>query len=345
MKNLKLMFVFLMATVISLPLLSGCFKKEEKQPVEDNSNITIGFSVHGLDMDRWKREKIMAEEFAQQKGFILFVMDAEKNPEKQVEQCENLILQGVNALVILPEDDMVLAPVIKLAKERNVPIIAYDRLIRNAPIDYYITFDQKKVGELQAKIITEKYPEGNYVHLKGAPTDFNVINYIKGNLEVLDPYIKNGKIKIVASGDCPNWDRTEAYKFMKNVLKKRTDITAVIAQNDSTGRAVIQALFESGLAGKVGVTGQDADLDSIKYILEGKQTMTVYKPIKTMNEVAFQIALDVSKGNKPVTNGFLNNGYADVPTYFIDVIGVTKDNIDSTVIKDGFYTKEEVYNK
>ncbi len=115
----------------------------------------------------------------------------------------------------------------------------------------------------------------------------------------------------------------------------------MLVQNDDMGRAVIQALEEAGLAGKVGVSGQDADLDSIKLILKGKQTMTVYKPLKTMNTVALNFALELANGKKPKTNGFSDNGYMKVPTYFIDVFPVTKETIDSTVIKDGFYTKKK----
>ncbi|NLF83563.1 MAG: sugar ABC transporter substrate-binding protein [Candidatus Gastranaerophilales bacterium] len=345
MKKLKLLFVLLMTMVLTMPLLSGCFKKEDKQAAEDYSNITIGFSIHGLDMARWKREKTMAEEFAKEKGFNLLVMDAQKDPQKQIEQCENLIYQGVKAIIIIPEDDIAAGKVGEIAKANNVPLIAYDRIVRNAHLDYYINFEQKKVGVLQAKILTEKYPEGNYVLIKGSPTDNNTKSFTDGNMEVLEPFINSGEIKIIDSFDTPGWYRNEAYKFMKEVLAKTTDIQAVLVQNDDMGRAVIQALDESGLAGKVGVTGQDADLDSIKYILEDKQTMTVYKPLKTMNQAAFNFALDLAKGKKPETNGITNNGYMDVPTYFIDVVAVTKDNIDSTVIQDGFYTKEEVYGK
>jgi len=348
-KRFKPVLFLLVAAIVVAPLLGGCFKKKEvqetpeTQAMEDNSNITIGFSIHGLEVDRWKREKEMAEKYALKKGFNLLVMDAEKNTKKQIKQCENLIYQGVDVLILIPEDEESGKTIANFAKEHNVPLIAYDRLINDAPVTYYVTFDQKKVGVLQAKVLTDLYPEGRYVHLRGADSDFNTTYFTGGNMEVLDPYIKSGKIKIIASDQCLGWYRNEAYKFMKNVLKETTDITVALAPNDDTARAVIQALDESGLAGKVGVSGQDAELESIKYILEGKQTMTVYKPIKTMNEVALNFALDIAKGQKPETNGFTNNGYIDVPTYFIDVIAVTKDNIDSTVINDGFYTREEVY--
>ena len=345
MRNWKhlvaLLFVVIVATVST-----GCTKlKQEKDNEIKNSDITIGFSIHGLEVERWKREKIMAEEYAKEKGFNLLVADAQKSPEKQYKQCENLIYQGVNALIVIPEKDDVAGKIAKLAKENNVPIIAYDRLIKNGPVDYYITFNNYKVGVYQAKVLTDLVPKGNYVHLKGALSDFNTTFYTGGNMEVLDKFIKSGKIKIIAQENCPGWYRNEAYKFMKNVLRKTKNIDAVIAPNDDTARAMIQALDESGLAGKIPVSGQDAELESIKYILQGKQTMTVYKPIRTMNKAAFDFALDVAKGKKPQTNALMGNGYSDIPTYNIDVIPVTKENIDETLIKDGFYTKEQVYGK
>lgn len=344
MKKSKFCLSILLAILLILPLISGCIVKKEVKKT-DNKNIIIGFSIHGLDMARWKREKVMAEEFAQKEGFNLLVTDAQKDPQKQIEQCKNLIYQGVKALIIIPEDDQAAAKIAQIAKENNVPLIAYDRLVRNAYVPYYVNFDQIKVGVLQAQILTEKYPKGNYVQLKGAPTDFNTTYFTKGNAQVLDKYIKNKQINLIASEYIPGWYKNEAYKVMKNILKKRTDIAAVLVQNDDMGRAVIQALDESGLAGKVGVSGQDADLESIKYILQGKQTMTVYKPLKIMNTVALNFALELAKGNKPKTNGFSDNGYMKVPTYFIDVVPVTKENIDDTVIKDGFYTREEVYGE
>ncbi len=347
MKKRKFLITIFLAFVLVLPLLSGCLskKKETSSSGVSNSDITIGFSIHGLDMSRWKREKAMAEEFAQKKGFNLLVMDAQKDPEKQVKQCENLIYQGVKALVIIPEDDKAAGKIAEIAKENKVPLIAYDRLIRNAHVPYYINFNQVKVGELQAEILTKKYPKGNYIQIKGSPTDNNTSYFTEGNAKVLEKFVKNKQIKIISSEYVPGWYRNEAYKIMKNELKKTKDIQAVLVQNDDMGRAVIQALEEDNLAGKIGVSGQDADLDSIKYILQGKQTMTVYKPLRTMNNIAFNFALDIAKGKKPETNGFSDNGFMKVPTYFIDVVAVTKDNIDSTVIKDGFYTKEEVYGK
>ena len=347
MKKFRIYLPVLLALILIAPFLNGCLfgKKTETPAINDNSNIIIGFSIHGLDMPRWKKEKAMAEEFALEKGFNLLITDAQKDPEKQIEQCKNLIYQGVKALIIIPEDDESAGKIAEIAKENNVPLIAYDRIVRNAYLPYYVNFNQVKVGELQAKILTEKYPKGNYVQLKGSPTDFNTTYFTEGNAKILDKYIESGDIKLIASEYVPGWYRNEAYKIMKNILKERTDIAAVLVQNDNMGSAVIQALEESGLAGKVGVTGQDADLDSIKYILQGKQTMTVYKPLKIMNTVALNFALELAKGGTPKTNGFSENGYMKVPTYFIDVIPVTKDNIDETVIKDGFYTREQVYGE
>lgn len=347
LQKIENIFIFVIIVAIStiLIMIFAASCNMEKNPSPLNKSVIIGYSSQGPDIERWRREKVMAEDYAKKHNFILITADAQQNSDVQIKQSEKLIYEGAKVLIVIPFDQETTGKIAKIAKENGVPVIAYDRLIKNGPVDYYISFNQEKVGMLQAQELIKKYPKGNYVFLKGAPTDFNTSLYEKGSRKVLQPYIDRGDIKIIAEHYCKGWYNTEAYKHMINVLSKTTNITAVIAPNDDTARAAIEALKKYGLAGKVGVSGQDADLESIKAILKGNQTMTVYKPINKMNEEAFKLALDLVAGKKPKTNGFVYNNYKNVPTLFLDVVPVTKQTINQTVIKDNFYTADQVYRQ
>jgi D-xylose transport system substrate-binding protein len=209
----------------------------------------------------------------------------------------------------------------------------------------YISFDNEKVGELQAKYLTDHAPEGNYVLIGGSPVDFNALLFRKGQMNILQPFIDAGKIKIVADQWAADWAPIEALKHTENALIKNNDnVVAVVAPNDGTAGGVIQALLEQKLAGKVWVSGQDADLAACQRIVAGTQSMTVYKPIQPLAEAAAEAAMMMIQ-NKPIANANqkVNNGKIDVPGIFLPTIAVDKDNMMETVVKDGFLKKEDVY--
>ncbi|NUU95572.1 D-xylose transporter subunit XylF [Marinitoga sp. 1135] len=309
-----------------------------------SKGILIGLSMDNLRLERWQKDRDIFVSVAKKLGAKVLVQSANGDDSLQLSQVENMIARGVDVLVVLPHNGKVMGSIVKEAHENGIPVIAYDRLLMDCDVDYYVTFDPIKVGEYQAKYLIEKKPEGNYFLLGGSPTDNNAYLFRKGQMKVLQPYIDSGKIKIVGDQWAKDWLPQEALKIIENALTAtKNKIDAIVASNDSTAGGAIEALKEQGLAGKVLVSGQDADLAACQRIVEGLQTMTVYKPIDSIATQAALMAISVANNIKVITNGKVNNNYKDVPTFFLEPIPVDKNNMVETVIKDGFHSIEEVY--
>ncbi|NKI74723.1 D-xylose ABC transporter substrate-binding protein [Dickeya sp. CFBP 2040] len=306
--------------------------------------VKIGMAIDDLRLERWQKDRDIFVKKAEEKGAKVFVQSANGNEETQLSQIENMINRGVDVLVIIPYNGQVLSNVIAEAKREGIKVLAYDRMINNADIDFYISFDNEKVGELQAQYLLNKVPQGNYFLMGGSPVDNNAKLFRQGQMKVLKPLIDSGKIKIVGDQWVDGWLPENALKIMENALTANNNkIDAVVASNDATAGGAIQALSAQGLAGKVAISGQDADLAAIKRIVAGTQTMTVYKPISKLAQDAAAIAVSLGQGKKPESNATLNNGKKEVPAFLLTPIPVDKANIDSTVIADGFHKKADIY--
>ena len=307
-------------------------------------DLTIGMSIDDLRLERWQKDRDIFVKKAENLGAKVFVQSANGDASAQISQIENMINRNVDVLVIIPFNGEVLGNVIAEAKKEGIKVLAYDRLINNADIDFYVSFDNEKVGELQAKSVVEAKPEGNYFLMGGSPVDNNAKLFRKGQMKVLQPLIDSGKIKVVGDQWGDSWLAEKALQIMENALTaNKNNIDAVVASNDATAGGAIQALSAQGLSGKVAISGQDADLAAIKRIVDGTQTMTVYKPITKLADKAAEIAVTLGKNEKTTSNAELNNGLKNVPSYLLDPIAVNKDNIDDTIIKDGFHTKDAIY--
>ena len=305
--------------------------------------VKIGMAIDDLRLERWQKDRDIFVNKAESLGAKVFVQSANGNEETQMSQIENMINRGVDVLVIIPYYGQVLSNVIKEAKQEGIKILAYDRLINNADIDFYISFNNEKVGEMQAQSLVDKVPQGNYFLMGGSPVDNNAKLFRAGQMKVLKPYVDEGKIKIVGDQWVDGWLPENALKIMENALTANNNkIDAVVASNDATAGGAIQALSAQGLAGKVAISGQDADLAGVKRIIAGTQTMTVYKPITTLATTAAEIAVELGNNKQPQADSSLNNGLKDVPSRLLTPIEVNKDNIDQTVIKDGFHKKSEL---
>ena len=216
--------------------------------------------------------------------------------------------------------------------------MSYDRLILDADVDAYISFDNEKVGELQAQGVFNAQPKGNYFLLGGAPTDNNAKMLREGQLKVLKPAIDQGDIKVVGQQWVPEWSAATALRIVEDALTANNNkIDAIVASNDGTAGGAIQALAAQNMAGKVPVSGQDADLAAVKRLIAGTQTMTVYKPLKLIAGEAAQLSVALAKGEKPTFNAQYDNGKKKVDTVLLQPTLLTKSNVD-VVIKDGFYT-------
>ncbi|EKK5221991.1 D-xylose ABC transporter substrate-binding protein [Cronobacter sakazakii] len=306
-------------------------------------DVKIGMAIDDLRLERWQKDRDIFVSKAESLGAKVFVQSANGNEETQMSQIENMINRGVDVLVIIPYNGQVLSNVVAEAKREGIKVLAYDRMINNADIDFYISFDNEKVGELQAQSLVDKVPQGNYFLMGGSPVDNNARLFRDGQMKVLKPFIDSGKIKVVGDQWVDGWLPENALKIMENALTANNNkIDAVVASNDATAGGAIQALSAQGLAGKVAISGQDADLAGIKRIIAGTQTMTVYKPITQLANTAAEVAVEFGNDKQPKSDATLNNGLKEVPARLLTPIKVDKSNIESTVIKDGFHKKSEL---
>ncbi len=309
--------------------------------------IKIGLSMDSLRVERWRKDRDIFIEEAKKLGAEVIVQSADGDERRQNQQAENLITQGVDVLVVIPKDSVAAAQIVKSAHEEGIKVIAYDRLIKESNPDLYISFDNEQVGYLQAEYLLRKKPKGNYFLLGGAPSDNNAQLLREGQLRALKPAIDKGDIKLVAEGNhwAVNWDPSDALKKTEQVLTQVNNrIDAVVASNDGTAGGVIQALEGQNLAGKVLVSGQDAELAACQRIVTGTQTMTVYKPIRLIAKEAAHAAVALAKGEEiEKAKQKVNNGKVDVPSILLTPIQVDKDNLDEVVIKDGFHSRDKVY--
>lgn len=320
---------------------------------KDIKDIVVGLSVGNTTEERWNREIKMFEDYAKEKGFTLNTQVANNDANKQVSQCENLLNQGIDVLVIQSLDAEAASPIVESAHDAGVKVIAYDRFIMNADLDYYITFDSFKVGQVEAQFVTDAAPKGKYIWLKGAPEDNNAHLVADGQESVLKPLIDSGDIEIVTEQWCKGWDPNEALKHTENGLTSAAnDVQGVIASNDGTCGGAVQALAAQGLDGKVPICGQDADLAACQRIVEGTQTGTVYKPLAPLNQAACELAVAIATGADPMSGvdsslgtwQKLNNNQKDVDSFTVDVEAVNKDNIYDIIVKrDAFHSLEDVY--
>lgn len=303
-------------------------------------NPVIGLSLDTTKEERWQRDRDTFVAKVESLGGKVIVQSANGDDTRQVRDIESLISRGVDVIVIVPHNGEALTRAVKSAKEAKIPVIAYDRLIMNCDIDLYLTFDNVKVGELQAKYVADRLPQGRaarVVRVFGAPTDNNAKLFKQGQDNVILPLVKSGKVELVFEDWALDWKPENAKKIVNAAITKNgKNIDAIIASADSVAGGVVQALREEGLAGKVIVTGQDADLAACRRILAGQQTMTIYKPLKKLADYAAIAAIDLAKGNKIAATATLDNGFKKVPAVFQDVISVDKTNLDSTVVADGF---------
>lgn len=307
--------------------------------------LTIGLSLDTLREERWQRDRDLFVMRAQELGARVLVQAANNNEVVQNAQAENLLTQGVDVLVVAPHNSKTAATIVESAHRAGVPVIAYDRLINDSDVDLYISFDNERVGELQASYAVQRAPRGRYVLIGGSPADNNALLFHKGQMNVLQPIVARHEIEIVTDQYAADWQPVQALKIMENALTRNDNhVDAVVASNDGLAGGAIQALAEQGLAGKIVVTGQDAELSACQRIVGGTQSMTIYKPIRTLAGKAAEIAVAMAKKQPYETPAArIDNGFKKVPSLLIAPVAVDKDNLVSTVIADGFHSLEQVY--
>lgn len=342
----KSMLVLAIVLLFTLAACSGGNQETSSSngSSSDDGKILIGLSMDTLQEERWQRDRDLFVAKAEELGAEVIVQAANSDDAVQISQAENLISQGVDVLVVIPHNAAASAAIVEKAHDEGIKVLSYDRLIMNSDVDLYVSFDNERVGEMQATAIVEQAPTGKYVYIGGSDTDNNAHLFKKGAMNVLQPLIDSGDIEIVYDQWTRDWNPANAQSNMENALTANSNnIDAVVAANDGTAGGVIQALAAQGMDGTIPVSGQDAELAATQRIVEGTQTMTVYKPIKKLAEASAELAIQLAKGESVETNSTVNNDKIDVPSILLDPVAVNKDNIDDTIIADGFHSKEDVY--
>lgn len=324
----------------------GCAMLFASAPASaDAKNPKIGFSIDDLRLERWTRDRDYFLGAADKLGAKVYVQSADASEQRQIAQIENLIARGVDVLVIVPYNATVLGNAVREAKKARIKVLSYDRLILNADVDAYISFDNQAVGELQARAVVQRQPRGNYYLLGGAPTDNNAKMLREGQMKVLQPLIDRGDIKVVGRQWVKDWSASEAMAIVENALTANGNrIDAVVASNDATAGGAIQALAAQKLAGKVPVSGQDADLAAVRRVIAGTQSMTVYKPLKTIAANAATLAVQLVRNEAPAYNARIDNGHKQVDTVLLKPIPLDRSNVD-LLVRDGFYTRAQLATK
>jgi D-xylose transport system substrate-binding protein len=308
----------------------------------------IGLSLDTLKEPRWQSDRDLFIARCNALGADVKYAAADSDDTQQAKDMNSLQASHCNVIVIVPHDGTAMSSTVQSVMDAGIPVIAYDRVVLNCDLDLYVSFDNVRVGREQAKYLIAHLPtpgHGKIVRIYGAPTDNNAKMFKQGQDEALKPYLDRGDITVVHEDWAEDWRPENAKRIMNAAITKGVQFDGVLVSNDGTAGGAIQALQEAGLAGKVVVTGQDADLPALQRIAAGTQSMTIYKPVKKLANLAAEAASNFALGKPVVANSLVNNGKMDVPTCMQDVVAVDKSNIIDTVVKDGCHSYYDIYGQ
>lgn len=330
----KVMKLNLITLLVVMSLLSGCIH------VKSNK---VGLLIHQQD-DRWKMDIHYLSEMFSKEGIDFVIKDAHGDENLQIKQARELINEGVDVILIVAVNQNTAASIVRMAHEEDVPVVGYDRMIKNTELDYLLSFQYAEIGKKLAEYAHQKVPKGNYVLFWGDAFDDNALEMQKAQMEYLKPYIQNGDIKIVYKAYIEDWKFENAKSTMEKILDFNQDsIDVVLANNDRIAAAVIESLQQYRYPKKVLVTGHDATLEACQLIAEGKQSMTIYKPLKDLAHEAVMLCKKIDNREKITITQSKFNGRVDVKSILLSPIVVDIHNLKETVIKDGLHTREEIY--
>ena len=327
----------------ALGVLAGCGSQEEKQEEprqeEEEDRIRIGLSFDTFVLERWQRDRDAFVARASELGAEVNVQNANGDVEEQIAQIEYLIEKDVDVIAVIAVDSRGLSDVVAKAKRAGIRVIAYDRLLTDAGVDLYISFDNERIGQMMAECIAANTPAGGKVFMMcGSPEDNNVSLVEKGFYSVMD----KTDLEIVGTAYADNWLGEMGYAAVSGFLDEGGELDAVMCGNDDIASQVIRALSERRLAGEVCVVGQDADLSGCQRIVEGTQTMTVYKSLETLAMRAAECAVALAEEGSVKTAGTYFDGTYEVPYIGLEPIAVTESNMQ-VIIDDGYHLEEDIY--
>jgi len=322
---------------------------------KSNAELVVGLSMPTLQEERWQKDRdIVINELIAQgvKKEKILVQSADGDEQKQVTQSENLITQGIDVLIIFPQNGEACAPIVTSAHDAGVKVVAIDRIIKNVDLDFFITYDAYTIGTIQGEYITKIVNKGNWIMIAGAPQDPNAALIRQGQMAFVKPLIDKGDVKVVLDQAANYWNPDEALLYTEQGLTaNKNNIQCVFTSNDGCAGAAIEALQEQGLAGKVPVPGLDADLAACQRIVAGTQTMTVYRKLSIMDMAAAKVAIALAKGEDVGKAAGIaiekkNNGKIDVPAILFkgkdQMFAVDNSNMEE-VVKDGWLKAADIY--
>ncbi|WP_373353400.1 D-xylose ABC transporter substrate-binding protein [Pseudoroseicyclus sp. CXY001] len=305
-------------------------------------DLTVGVSWSNFQEERWKTDEAAIVAALEAAGATYVSTDAQSSSSKQLSDIESLMAQGVDALIVLAQDTQAVIPAVQAAADEGIPVIAYDRLIED-PRAFYLTFDNVEVGRMQARAVLEAQPEGNYVMIKGSPTDPNADFLRGGQQEVLQEAIDSGAITIVGEAYTDGWVPANAQRNMEQILTENDNmVDAVVASNDGTAGGAVAALAAQGMDG-IPVSGQDGDHAALNRIAQGTQTVSVWKDARELGRAAAEIAVELAGGTEmgsvEGSEEWTSPGGTTMTAMFLEPVPITADNLD-VVVDAGWITQE-----
>ncbi|TDH38235.1 D-xylose ABC transporter substrate-binding protein [Pseudohoeflea suaedae] len=305
---------------------------------------TIGVSWSNFQEERWKTDEAAIKKALEEMGAKYVSTDAQSSSSKQLSDIESLIAQGVDGLIILAQDSQAIGPAVQSAADNGIPVVGYDRLIEDSRA-FYLTFDNVEVGRMQARAVLEAAPEGNYVMIKGSPTDPNADFLRGGQQEVLQEAIDAGKVKIVDEAYTDGWLPANAQRNMEQILTaQNNEVDAVVASNDGTAGGAVAALTAQGMEG-IPVSGQDGDHAALNRVAKGTQTVSVWKDARELGHEAGKIAVELARGTEMSgiegAEQWTSPAGTELWAKFLKPVPVTKDNL-ATVVDAGWISKEDL---
>ena len=327
-----------------LSLLAAALSATCLTPAFAQDGPTVGVSWSNFQEERWKTDEAAIRAALENAGATYISADAQSSSSKQLSDIESLISQGADALIILAQDSQAIIPAVERAANNGIPVVGYDRLIED-PRAFYLTFDNVEVGRMQARAVLEEQPTGNYVMIKGSPTDPNADFLRAGQQEVLQDAIDAGDISIVGEAYTDGWLPANAQRNMEQILTASdNNVDAVVASNDGTAGGAVAALEAQGMAG-IPVSGQDADFAALNRIAQGTQTVSVWKDSRDLGREAAEIALALVEGAEMSeidgAEQWTSPGGTTLWAEFLAPVPITQDNLD-VIVESGWISQEEL---